>query len=38
MSLDPASLKQLSPLRNTTLAVTADELAAEQLAHFGIDS
>lgn len=37
MSLDPASLKQLSPLRNTTLAVTADELAAEQLAHFGID-
>jgi cystathionine beta-lyase/cystathionine gamma-synthase len=28
----------LSPLRNTSAATTPDELAREQLAHFGIDS
>ena len=32
------SLQQLSPLRNTTEHRTAPELAAEQLAHFGIDA
>jgi len=30
-------LQQLSPLRNTTLATDAAELAREQLLHFGID-
>lgn len=30
-------MKQLSPLRNTTQATDAEGLAAEQLAHFGID-
>lgn len=33
-----AHLRQLSPLRNTTSESTANELASEQLAHFGIDS
>lgn len=32
-----AAMRQLSPLRKTTRAETAQELAAEQLQHFGID-
>ena len=31
-------MKQLSPKRNTSKATTANELAAEQLEHFSIDS
>ena len=31
-------MKQLSPLRNTTDASTAEDLAKEQLDHFGIDA
>ena len=31
------SMRKLSPLRNTTRAVAAEDLAEEQLAHFGID-
>ena len=33
----PASLRKLSPLRNSTTAQSVSELVAEQLAHFGID-
>lgn len=33
-----ASLRSLSPLRNTTQARSVPELVAEQLAHFGIDA
>lgn len=33
----PEHLRQLSPLRNTTAGSSPDDLAAEQLAHFGID-
>ena len=31
------SMRKLSPLRNTTRAVAAEDLSEEQLAHFGID-
>ena len=31
------AMRKLSPLRNSTSAETPDELAREQLAHFGID-
>ena len=34
---DLASLRQLSPRRNSTDAETLDQLVAEQLEHFGID-
>lgn len=41
MTSDPdqglAAMRKLSPRRNTTAAQTADELVAEQLAHFGLD-
>ena len=33
-----ASLRKLSPLRNSTTAQSVSELVAEQLAHFGIDA
>ena len=35
--MNPNSLKQLSPLRNSTTATEADALAREQAMHFGID-
>ncbi len=34
---DAATMRKLSPLRNTTKAAASDALVAEQLAHFGID-
>lgn len=34
---DHSAIRQLSPLRNTSDAASTDALAAEQLAHFGID-
>lgn len=37
MDQDFAASRLLSPRRRTTTAVTIDELAAEQLRHFGID-
>ncbi len=37
MSIEIDSMKQLSPLRNTTEAKTAQALALEQIRHFGID-
>ena len=35
--MDIETRRQLSPLRNTTSALAADELADEQARHFGID-
>lgn len=34
----PAGMKKLSPRRNTSDAVSVEELVAEQLRHFGIDA
>ncbi len=34
---DAEAMRKLSPRRKTTQAETAEELAAEQLVHFGID-
>lgn len=38
MTDDLNAFRQLSPLRNTTAANSPTDLAAEQLAHFGIDA
>lgn len=33
-----AAMRKLSPRRNSTMAANADQLVAEQLAHFGLDA